>query len=534
LVAFFDKLPIFPFWGFRLSQLKLDLAKLFDLQVLVIESDQDLLHLFKQMLLSLGIKKLTSKSNIEELLSSKEKLSYDVIFLDYQIEEHRTGAEIVEELILAGILPNRTRLVLLAVENDRARYAIEYPYHQIEYLPRPFNIKQLDNELKQHVMFGAWLKPILSLAGLGRYNDALKLLLHTQQQPISDELQQLLLKLKIQLLLDMDKHEAVVPLLKVPVAEMQGWALWALFRIRYERGDIAACEAFLQDGSEELAKYAERREIWQIYLAIQQLDYDKALKVAVKIPNVGMSMKMVRLVHLVFILAGKTEQAIEFIERKRRLAGKGPLFLQLSIAHARSLLLLLTLNQDPPKKPVLLIQLKQLLQQIEDDKDVRHIAAGLLLVRAHLLKFEQGIDSAQHYLTQQQQLLVVNDMSVSLLCHAAVVYAGLEQPARAFDYLFEANKVFDQMLDNSARVFAGCLHQHAFDFIISPQHRASTYAAMAQRHQQQQDFKLAAKMYQAAAKIAPDRPEYQQQLHLLMRQLGLSKFRGISLPATAL
>ncbi|WP_164852233.1 response regulator [Rheinheimera riviphila] len=517
-----------------MTQLKLDLAKLFDLQVLVIESDQDLLHLIKQMLHSLGIKKLTSKSNVEELLNSKEKLSYDVIFLDYQIEEQRSGAEIVEALIMAGILPNRTRLVLLAAENDRARHAIEYPYHQIEYLSRPFNIKQLDAELKQHVMSGVWLKPILSLAGLGRYNDALKLLLHTRQQPISDDLQQLLLKLKIQLLLDMDKHETVVPLLKTPVAEMQGWALWALFRIRYERGDIAACEAFLQDGSEELAKYAERREIWQIYLAIQQLDYDKALQVAVKIPNVGMSMKMVRLVHMVLILAGKTEQAIEFIERKRRLAGKGLLFLQLSIAQARSLLLLLTLNQDPLKKPVLLIQLKQLLQQIEDDKDVTQIAAAVLLIRTHLMKFEQGVDSAQLYLLQQQQQLQVPEMSVSMLCHAAVVYAGLEQPERAFDFLFEANKVFDQMLDNSARVFAGCLHRHAFDFIISPQHRAAAYATMAQRHQQQQDFKLAAKMYQAAAKMAPDQPDYLQQLHLLMRQLGLRKFRGITLPATQL
>lgn len=515
-----------------MSQLKLDLAKLFDLQVLVIEADQDLLHLFKQMLLSLGIKKLTSKSNVEELFKCREKLSYDVIFLDYQIEEHRTGAEIVEELIMAGILPNRTRLVLLAAENDRARYAIEYPYHQIEYLPRPFNIKQLDAELKQHVMFGAWLKPILSLAGLNRYNDALKLLLHTQQQPISDELQHILLKLKIQLLLDMNKHEAVVPLIKAPVAEMQGWALWALFRIRYERGDIAACEAFLQDGSEELAKYAERREIWQIYLAIQHSEYDKAFQVAVKIPNVGMSMKMVRLVHLVYILAGKTEQAIEFIERKRRLAGKGALFIQLSIAQARSLLLLLTLNQDPPKTPVLLIQLKQLLQQIEDDKDAGHFMPGLLLVRAHLLKFEQGDASALHYLQQHQHLLPLSDMSVSLLCHAALVYAGLNQPARAFDFLFEANKVFDQMLDNSARVFAGCLHQHAFDLIVPPAQRAAAYATLAQRHQQQQDFKLAAKMYLAAAKMAPDQPEYLQQLHLLMRQLGLSKFRGITLPAT--
>lgn len=517
-----------------MSQLKLDLAKLFDLQVLVIESDQDLSHLIKQMLLSLGIKKLSSKSSIDELLNAKEKLSYDVIFLSYQIEEHRTGAEIVEALITTEILPHRSRLVLLGDENDRARYAIEYPYHQIEYLPRPFNVKQLDGELKQHVMFGAWLKPILSLAGLGRYQDALKLLLHTQQQPISDELQHLLLKLKIQLLLDLDKHEVVVPLLKTPVAEMQGWALWALFRIRYERGDIAACESFLQDTAQELEKYAERREIWQIYLAIQQSDYDRALQVALKIPSFGMSMKMVRLVHLVFILAGKIEQAIEFIERKRRLAGKGSLFLQLSIAYARSLLLLLTFNQEPSKRPVLLLQINQIVQQMEDDKELEQVAAGFMLVRAHLLKFEQGNESALQFLKQHQHLLDVSSMSVSLLCHAALVYADLAQTKLAFDYLFEAHKTFDQMLDNSGKVFAGCLLRHAFDLIFLPEQRAAAYAAMAERHHQQQDFKLAAKMYQAASQKDPAHAEYLQQLYLMMRQLGLSKFRGITLPPTPL
>ncbi len=51
-----------------MSNLKLDLQKLFDLQVLLIESDQDLLHLFRQMLSSLGIKKIETARQIDELL----------------------------------------------------------------------------------------------------------------------------------------------------------------------------------------------------------------------------------------------------------------------------------------------------------------------------------------------------------------------------------------------------------------------------------------------------------------------------------
>ncbi|TKL82915.1 hypothetical protein DVW31_16025, partial [Enterococcus faecium] len=84
------------------------------------------------------------------------------------------------------------------------------------------------------------------------------------------------------------------------------------------------------------------REVWQLYLALQQQDYVKACQISSKIPNVGMSMKMVRLVHLVMVLAGKIDAALEFIERKRRLAVKGKLFIQLSVAQARSILYLLT------------------------------------------------------------------------------------------------------------------------------------------------------------------------------------------------
>lgn len=51
-----------------MKQFKLDLSKLFDLQVLLIEADPDLLHLFKQMLLNLGIKKIETARQIDELL----------------------------------------------------------------------------------------------------------------------------------------------------------------------------------------------------------------------------------------------------------------------------------------------------------------------------------------------------------------------------------------------------------------------------------------------------------------------------------
>lgn len=509
-----------------MSQLKLDFSKLFELQVLVIESDQDLLHLIRQMLLGLGIKKLSSSRSVDEVLSQSEKLPYDVIFLDYGADESRTGAEVVEQMISAGILPSRTRLVLLAEQNDRAKYAIEYPYHQVEYLERPFNKVHLDHQLKQHVMFSHWLKPILSLAGLQRYADALKLLLHTQRQQLPAALQPVLQKLKVQLLLDLGQFDTVLPLLKAPLAEKKGWAIWALFKIRYERGDISACETFLQDPSEELAKYEERRELWQIYLAIQQHDYAKAAEVAAKIPNVGMSMNMVRLVHLVLVLAGKTEQAFEFIERKQRLAAKGEVYLQLLIAQARSMLYLLTLNEDVFKAPVYQLQLKQLLQQLSDDKDLPLVQGQLLLLKAHLCCFDHREQEARTLL-QTYQTQLSDNISLAELCHAAVVYAAVHDMHAVVDYLFLASKQLHQLPDNSSRVFASCLYRHAFDLIIDPEDRAATYAELAKRYLQQSELRLATKMFYFAHQLEPQQQLYLQSLQQLLQKLDLPRFRAV-------
>jgi len=514
-----------------MSNLKLDLQKLFDLQVLLIEADQDLLHLFRQMLSSLGIKKIETARQIDDFLQREEPLQADVVFLDYGVDEQLTGAEIANKLIQFGILPNRTRLVLMASQNDRAQYAIEFPYHIISYLPRPFNKLNLDLELKQHVMFSPVLKPLLTLAGIGRYQDCLKLLLHNLQQPLPTGLEPVLQRLRVQLLLDQYRYEAVVPLLRTPVAEQQGWALWALFRLRYERGDLAACHAFLADPSEEIARYAERRELWQIYLALQVEDYAKAYQVANTIPNVGMSQHLVRLVHMIMVLAGETQRAEEFIERKRRLAGRGELWLQLSLSHARAQiwrLQYIVLSEEGQQSLHTAIQL--LLDQLRLDKTASDYRESLLLLDVHLQLFTHGKSVAQQHAADLAQI-DWDRMSVSVLCHAAVVYHALDLTDRLLPLFVLADQKIQRMLDNCYRIFSGCLLQHAFNLTVPLAERSQFYQQMAAAQLQAGNMLASAKLLRRALSYEPGNEQLRQQIYGLMRQLGLTRFRGINLPA---
>lgn len=515
-----------------MSNLKLDLQKLFDLQVLLIESDQDLLHLFRQMLSSLGIKKIETARQIDDLLQREEPLQADVVFLDYGVDEQLTGAEIASKLIQFGILPNRTRLVLMADQNDRAQYAIEFPYHIISYLPRPFNKFNLDLELKQHVLFSPVLKPLLTLAGLGRYQDCLKLLLHNLQQPMPNGLEPVLQRLRVQLLLDQHRYDAVVPLLKGPVAEQQGWALWALFRIRYERGDLAACHAFLADPSEEIARYAERRELWQIYLALQTEDYAKAYQIANTIPNVGMSQHLVRLVHMIMVLAGQSQRAEEFIERKRRLAGRGELWLQLGVSHARAQIWRLQYCElADTERQNLLDTIRLLLDQLRLDKAACDYRESLLLLDVHLQLFTHSKTDAQKHADDLAQI-DWQQMSVSVLCHAAVVFHALELTDRLLPLFVLADQKVQPMLDNCYRIFSGCLMQHAFNLTIPQAERSQFYQQMATAQLQAGDTLASAKLLRRALHYEPGNNSVREQIYAMMRELGVTRLRGITLPAS--
>lgn len=512
-----------------MSQFKLDLSKLFDLQVLLIEADPDLLHLFKQMLQNLGVRKIDTARQIDELLARETPVLADIIFLDYAVDAQLTGGEIVDQLIQHGILPNRTKLVLMAEQSDRVQYAIEYPYHLISYLDRPFNKITLDHELKQHVMFCPQLKPLLTLAGLGRYTDCLKLLLHTQSQPQPPGLETVLQRLRVQLLLDLHKFDAVVPLLKAPLAEQHGWAMWALYRVRYERGDLAACRTFLTDSSEELARYSQRRELWLIYLALQERDYAAALEVVQKIPSIGMSCNLVRLAHLVMLLAGHTERAQEFLERKRRLAIRGELYVQLSITQVRTLLWRLQ-TTDVDQHPALLNQLEQLMLQIRQDKAAAKYAVSIALLAAHAALFQHDAQQSLQVLQDQLHQVQWQQQPASVLCHAAIVYHELHQTEQANDLLFFADNQLHKMVDNCQRIFVGCLHQHAFDLIYPQENRARAYQQIGTRYLQQNELLTAAKMLRRAYRYDPQNLSLRQNLYKLMQQLGLQRFRGINLP----
>lgn len=507
-----------------MSLTRFDFSKLFDLNVLVIESDPASGHQLKQILTGLGIKKVELSRTAQLLLSCEGTAPYDVVFLDYDAEPALVGFDLIELLLYKNSISPLCRLVVLSAATERQKYAVDYPFHQVDFLDRPCNKFHMDEQLKLHVRLKPFMDQILPLVHKRRYVDAFKLIGELQQKA-GAETPVAVLRLKAELLLELGVCDAASALIKSACAKQQGWALWLQFLLDYEQGDLESCNSFLADANEELLCYQERKEVWQVYLALQNEDYATALNIVAKFPAAGMSTQLTQLVQLVMMMSGKTEAAIELIERKRRMAGSGYQFCALTVSLCRLLQFLLAESITEPRATQYQAMLQQCFRQLITDKEASQFAADIIWLQGSLVCQADGKDAAIAFLDKQKQHLASMPMSVASQCHGAILMAGLGKMNAAFDLMYLANKALNLLPHSMHKVYAACVHQHAFYLIYTAEQRGQVYAQMGLRHEKEAELRPAAQMYYKAYQAEPGHLAHQEHLANLLSQLKLSKFK---------
>ncbi len=112
------------------------------LRVLMVEDQQDLRELMGQALQDFGIEIHTAVDGSAALQMIEEQGDFDVVFSDISMPG-MTGVELSEHV--ARALPN-ARMIL---SSGYARVQLEEPLpDHVEFLPKPYRLKQLINLLK--------------------------------------------------------------------------------------------------------------------------------------------------------------------------------------------------------------------------------------------------------------------------------------------------------------------------------------------------------------------------------------------------
>jgi DNA-binding response OmpR family regulator len=114
-------------------------------KILVVEDDQDGLHILCMMLERIGYAPIPFSSSVEALEKSKE-LKVDLVLLDINMP-HLNGYELLKELKKQDSFKG-VPIIMVTARDDESDVIQGYQYGADYYMIKPFTPKQLENGLR--------------------------------------------------------------------------------------------------------------------------------------------------------------------------------------------------------------------------------------------------------------------------------------------------------------------------------------------------------------------------------------------------
>lgn len=493
-----------------------------ELKALVYCTELNNLALFKKVLSSVGIKKVQLLNSIDALLANNSSQTADIILLDVAEHEATTASDWVDQLVYSQQLTPKQLLLLCSGEAIHAHIRLDYPYHQVAFVPHPLNHALIEQQLRQFSLYQPVVKAIQSLALLQRYSDALKVVLFQKQKQQHPEMQLYLERLQVQILLDSHQLEHAKDLLKPALQQQKQWALWANFRLMYEQQSPANCLAYLQKPAHALQHFPERRDSYQLYLLLLLGQNDDAWQLASRIPLGQLTPRLLRLSHLIAVVTGRVDEAQQLLDKKRRWFSKGKNKLICDLMEMRALLYQHHQQHFAGITSQLDVQrLMQLLQESQQDKAAALFHIEFQLIAADLQVINGDPSSTLdclHQLTQHKN----HPLMLQIWCHAAILAALLARKELCVQFLWRAHQSAYNMVDCSQRIHGLCMLQQTFALIPAAQRPLDPLVELAI---EQADVWGAAELIYLC--VPPH--ERQQELSALLIPLGFNQFHGVQL-----
>lgn len=505
-----------------MSLIQQEQLKSADLKALVFSKSPAHLALFKKVLTSLGIKKVLLPASVDDVLTQQLAQQVDIVLLDLVQADGSMASDWVDQLVYGQQLNPKQLLLLCSDDPTHLNIRLEYPYHQVAYVPHPLNHSLIEKPIKQFCIYQPAVKAIQSLALLHRHNDAFKLVMFQKQKQSHPDLLLYLERLHAQLLLDTHQLDQLKELIKPALQQQKEWALWAQFRMQYEQESPNDCLELLQRPASPLSKFVERRVSYQLYLLLVLGQPFDAWQLASRIPANQQTPRLLRLIHTIAVVTGHLDDAQSLLEKKRKLFPKGKANLICNLMEMRALLFLAHL-QAFAAQPVDcdLPRIQLLLEQTQQDKSAVIFKFEIALIEADLLRLAGKIAEPLAVL-QQLDVGKTHPLMLQIWCHAAVLAALLKQPNLCVQFLWQAHCCAYHMVDCSQRIHGLCMLQQTLHLIPS---ELRPIQALADLAVEQADVWGAAELMYLC--LTPT--ERQQDLTDLLMPLGFKHFHGIAL-----
>ncbi len=177
-----------------------------DERILIID-DQSLTQSYLRYALEqLGYHNLSYADKAQPALNLCKQNSYDLIICAYNLAQGKDGYQLFEELKLSGLQKLSCGLMFISADTDPQLVHSVLELQPDEFLAKPFVIRDLQQRIERLLKRKQLLRPVYEQLELRRYDTALQLLNQQLAQPELHKLFALLLKLKGDILLQMQNY----------------------------------------------------------------------------------------------------------------------------------------------------------------------------------------------------------------------------------------------------------------------------------------------------------------------------------------
>ena len=213
----------------------------------------------RDMLLSLGASEVSGASDCAEVVRQVRTAAVDVILCDYQLDDHRDGQQLLEELRHDKLIPQATIFMMVTAEKAYKKVVAAAEFAPDAYLVKPFTFNQLLDRMTRARRRKDALSAVYALIEAGRVDDAIdecRQVMRSSPEYLVDS-QRLACDLMMR-----SQHYADAELLlsEIIVRSAAPWALMGLASIRYAQHRLDAAEGLLTDLVAQHPEYMNARD----------------------------------------------------------------------------------------------------------------------------------------------------------------------------------------------------------------------------------------------------------------------------------
>ncbi len=452
--------------------------------------------------------------------------SYDLIIFDENIDENRSGSEVVDGLLASGSIKSTTGVILVCDESNNHVQDYDSPLMLLDFLSTPFSEKDVTDRVISMAKAIILYKPTLTFISNGKLSFAYKALNTIPKDNISTDVIEKFLKLKINLTFEMGNFTQVVSICSKPNVKGKSWSLWPNLKANYELGNWEYCSKFISEESFIGLPAGSMKLFWQLRILLQEQKFEDAIEVINTFPSNVMPASTVRLVFLILTFAQRFNEAQEFIERKIRLARANSLLAAQLTVSLFNIYLYDYLTSASNDKAKILEKLELRLNSFSKKLVAKKFSTEISLINIYLLIIKAGTkpDLISNAKNRLEELSKLNDSPI-IKCQIAYAWYLVGEHKKAFDALVSVDTWFDSMPLGSERLILGLVQTQIFYAMYHPEKKFDAYHRIGDRHVEKERYKLASKSYARALQLENDE-HVKEKLHKAMIDANLTHLSG--------